>query len=187
VEKNKTRVNEGEGMAAEDGAPENQTSSAANGTAQVADAPESLEALQAQAKEYLEGWQRARAEFANYKKRVERDMKDTYQNASGDALKSILPIIDDFDRALANMPEELKDNPWVSGVSMIQRKFAKLLEDFGVTLIDPTGQPFDPNLHQAIGTDDVEGVASGHVTKTEQKGYAIGDNVLRPALVRVNQ
>lgn len=144
-----------------------------------------LEQLRAQANEYLEGWQRARAEFANYKKRIERDMKESYQNASADVLKDFLPILDDFERALANVPEELQGHPWISGVSMIHRKMNKLLEDYGVTIIEPTGQPFDPNLHEAVGMDDETEAASGTVTATMQKGYLVGERVLRPALVRV--
>jgi len=181
-----THNNSGDAAETTAAAPE-QESQTANAEATAEASSETVEKLQAQAKEYLEGWQRARAEFANYKKRVERDMKDTYQNAAGDVLKGVLPIIDDFDRALANVPEDLNGNSWVNGVSMIQKKLLKLLDDNGVTQFDPVGQPFDPNQHQAIGTDEVDGVASGVVTKTEQKGYAMGEQILRPALVRVNR
>ncbi|MFN8528973.1 MAG: nucleotide exchange factor GrpE [Anaerolineae bacterium] len=149
--------------------------------------PEQIEALQTQAIQFRDGWQRERAEFANFKRRVERDMKDTYSNASSDVLKGVLPIIDDFDRALANVPGDLQNHPWLQGVSAIQRKFIKLLDDFGVTVIDPAGEVFDPNLHQAIGTDSVDTVPSGHITKVELRGYVVGERVIRPALVRVNQ
>lgn len=142
-------------------------------------------AAQTQAQEYLEGWQRARAEFANYKKRVEREMKDSYGSAAGSVLKDILPVLDDFERAMSNVPEQLQDDPWVGGVGMILRKLNKVLEDYNVTVIDPTGQPFDPNRHEAIGTEDSSDVATGYVTATMQKGYVLGDRVLRPALVRV--
>lgn len=141
--------------------------------------------VQAQAQEYLEGWQRARAEFANYKKRVEREMKDSYGSAAGSVLKDILPVIDDFERAMNSIPESLQGDPWVGGVGMILRKLNKVLEDYDVTVIDPTGEPFDPNRHEAIGIDDSSDVATGHVTATVQKGYVLGDRVLRPALVRV--
>jgi molecular chaperone GrpE len=141
--------------------------------------------LQTQAQEYLEGWQRNRAEFANYKKRIEREMKDSYGNAAGSVIKDILPAIDDFERAMNNVPEALKDDKWVGGVGMVLRKFNKILEDYNVTTVDPVGEPFDPNRHEAIGMDDSEDVAAGHVTATMQKGYVLGDRVLRPALVRV--
>ena len=81
-----------------------------------------VDAAQAKAHEYLEGWQRARAEFANYKKRVEREMKDSHSNAAGNVLKDILPAIDDFERAMSHVPENLQADPWVGGVGMILRK-----------------------------------------------------------------
>ncbi len=146
---------------------------------------EMVDAAQAKAHEYLEGWQRARAEFANYKKRVEREMKDSHSNAAGSVLKDILPAIDDFERAMSHVPENLQNDPWVGGVGMILRKLNKVLDEYDVKVIDPTGEPFDPNLHEAIGTDDASDAKSGYVTVTMQKGYVLGDRVLRPALVRV--
>ena len=144
-----------------------------------------VDAAQVQAQEYLEGWQRARAEFANYKKRVERELKDSHSSAAGIVLKDILPVIDDFERAMSNVPENLQDDPWVGGVGMILRKLNKILDNYNVTVIDPTGEPFDPNRHEAIGMDDSTDMEAGHVTATMQKGYLLGDRVLRPALVRV--
>ncbi len=153
-------------------------------TAEVAIAPE-VAALQAEVQKYREGWQRERAEFANYQKRAERELKASQTTATGNAFKAVLPVLDDFERAMATMPAELQDNPWANGVGMILRKFYKVLEEGGVTIIDPTGQPFDPGRHEAIGTDDAPDVESGTVTATMQKGYLVGDRVLRPALVRV--
>lgn len=160
----------------------------AQGAAPVASddsAQAQLEAAQKQAQEYLEGWQRARAEFTNYKKRIERELQENREVSMGMALKSVLPIIDDFERALASVPADIKDNPWVSGVSMVQRKLYKMLEDNGVTSYDPVGEMFDPNRHEAIGRDDDGDAPSGQVTATMQRGYLMGDKVLRPALVRV--
>lgn len=143
-----------------------------------------LTELQKQVETFREGWQRERAEFANFKKRIEREKQELYQNATSDVLKSLLPILDDFDRAVDNLPEDLREHPWVDGVLGIQRKMLRLLEQFNITVVDPTGQPFDPNLHEALGTDESEAEA-GTVTATMQKGYLVGERVLRPALVRV--
>lgn len=143
------------------------------------------EAAQTQAQEYLEGWQRARAEFANYKKRVERELSDSKNTAAGSVLKDILPAIDDFERAMNHVPENLQDEPWVNGVGMILRKLNKVLDTYNVTVLDPTGEVFDPNRHEAISMEDSDDVPSGHVAVTMQKGYLLGDRVLRPALVRV--
>jgi molecular chaperone GrpE len=144
-----------------------------------------MAALEKQVKEYLEGWQRERSEFANYKKRVERDMKDLASSASAQTLMSLLPIIDDFERAFANIPAELENNAWTNGMQSIYRKFQKLLDEQGITAIDPTGELFDPTKHEAVGMEDSDSVESGHVTATLQKGYARGEKVLRPALVKV--
>jgi len=140
---------------------------------------------QKEAKINEDGWQRARAEFANYKKRNERERRELFQRAALDTLKSLLPIIDDFDRAFESVPEAFSEDPWIGGVSMIQRKFATLLEQYEVEAIDPTGGPFDPNLQQAIGAEDSDEVESGHVIETLQKGYRAGEHVLRLALVKV--
>ena len=140
---------------------------------------------QKEAKTNEDGWQRARAEFANYKKRTAKEQRSAFQRGQLDALSSLLTIIDDFDRAFASVPEAISEDPWISGVSMIQRKFATLLEQYEVEAIDPTGGPFDPNLHQAIGAEDSDEVESGHVISTLQKGYRAGEQVLRLALVKV--
>lgn len=140
---------------------------------------------QKEAKTNEDGWQRARAEFANYKKRMAKEQRSAFQRGQLDALISLLAIIDDFDRAFESVPGAISDDPWIGGVSMIQRKFATLLEQFEVKAIDPTGAAFDPNLHQAIGAEDSDEVESGCVIETLQKGYRAGDQVLRLALVKV--
>jgi len=125
------------------------------------------------------------ARVANDEKRIKRKRSEFQQRGSLDTLESLLPVIDDFDRAFENAPEDISDNPWVEGVEMIQRKFEKLLGKYQIEAIDPTGEPFDPDFHDAIGTDDSDKVESGHVTVTLQKGYRAGEHLLRPALVRV--
>lgn len=146
---------------------------------------EQLKAAQAQAQSYLEGWQRERADFANYKRRMETQLKDSAANARIDVLLNLLPIVDDFELAMSSVPEELQGNSWLNGIQLVQRKFQKLLEEHNVTGIDPVGQPFDPSRHEALMMDDGAEVESGTVTATLQKGYLHGEKVLRPARVRV--
>jgi molecular chaperone GrpE len=146
---------------------------------------QALGEAQKQARDYFEGWQRERADFSNYKKRAERDLMTMRFNAKIDTLKTFLPVLDDFERAMANLPDTTPSDSWLEGIRAIQRKLLKTLEDEGVQTIDPTGELFDPNLHEAIGQDSDSDVASGHVSATLQKGYICGDRVLRPALVRV--
>ncbi len=149
------------------------------------DASAELEKVRRDAQNNLEGWQRTLAEFQNYKRRTERETRESYQNASNDVLKSLLPIIDDFERAMTNVPEPLQAEPWLQGVTLIQRKFTHLLNEFNVTQIDPVGELFDPKRHEAIGVDESTEVESGHVSTVLQKGYVAGEQVLRPAIVKV--
>ncbi len=144
-----------------------------------------LTAALQEARKNLEGWQRARAEFANYKKRVERERVDVRENAVLDVVKALLPTIDDFERSIENVPEDLEDNAWVDGTIAIGRKLQRILEQYDIEPIDPVGQPFDPDYHQGLGIDEESDLESGHVSETLQRGYKKGDKVLRPALVRV--
>ncbi len=144
-----------------------------------------LEAARRKAQENLDGWQRERADFINYRKRAERDLREMQQTAAVETLLLLLPTLDDFERAMASVSDDLRQQPWLEGIAAIQRKLQKTLEDQGITAVDPVGEAFDPSRHEAVAVDAAAGVASGHVTATLQKGYLHGDRVLRPALVRV--
>jgi molecular chaperone GrpE len=144
-----------------------------------------LEAAKTQAAEYLDGWQRARADFANYKKRIEKEQAETYQNAAGRVIARYLDVLDDFDRAMKDQPTEGDGAQWAAGISLIYRKFQGILEAEGVTRIEAEGQPFDPQLHEAVTHEDSDDHASGHVIEVLRQGYKLGDRVIRPALVRV--
>jgi molecular chaperone GrpE len=143
-----------------------------------------LEEAQAKAAENLAGWQRSQAEFINYKNRVQRDRELDYAAMKGDIIKKVLPVLDDMERALANRPE---GDSWASGMELIARKFRSILEAEGLKRIEATGQPFDPNYHEAISSEPNEDVESGHVIEVVQNGYLLGDRVIRPAMVRVAQ
>lgn len=138
-----------------------------------------------QASEYLDGWQRARAELANYKKRVEQDRGNARQQASASLLTKLLPVLDDFERAFQALPEELSKAPWVEGVQLVQRKLQAVVEQEGVTVIETEGQSFDPNYHEAVTYEEADGYEEGQIIVEVQKGYKLEDRVLRPALVRV--
>jgi molecular chaperone GrpE len=145
---------------------------------------EQLEEAEAKIAENLDGWQRAQAEFINYKKRVERDREAEYHSMKGDVIKKLLPVLDDLERALENRPE---GEAWGNGVELIARKFHTLLEAEGVRQVEAQGQPFDPNFHEAISNEPSDEVESGHVIAVVQNGYTLGDRVIRPAVVRVAQ
>lgn len=140
---------------------------------------------EAKVAEHLDGWQRAQAEFVNYKNRVQRDQETMRALMKGDIIKKFLPALDDLERALHNRPTD--SGPWVSGIELIQKKLQTILESEGIKRIEAEGQLFDPNFHEAISHETAEGVESGHVIAVVQNGYTLGDRVIRPALVRVAQ
>ncbi len=135
--------------------------------------------------EYLEGWQRARAEFLNYKKRVERERQQRVQDAVSSIALKILPVVDDLERALKNRPTEGDAVEWAAGIELIYKKLQSILAAEGVTPMQAEGEMFDPNLHEAIAQMPSDGYESGQIIEVVQQGYMIGDRVLRPALVRV--
>ncbi len=144
-----------------------------------------LQEWQGKANEYLDGWQRSRAEFANYKKRIEREQAQVYQTAAGNILKRQLAVLDDLDRALANRPEDGDGAAWSQGIDLVYRKLVNILEGEGVKMMQVEGEFFDPNLHEAISSEDNPDFESGQIIEVLQKGYLLGERVLRPALVRV--
>jgi len=144
-----------------------------------------LEEWKVKSEEYLDGWQRARAEFANYKKRVERDQAQAYQMAAANIYKDFLDVLDDLERALKDRPEGDEVAVWASGIQLIYRKLLSLLEADGVTVMEAENQFFDPNIHEAISRQDNDDYESGQIIEGLKQGYCVGDKVLRPALVRV--
>ena len=160
---------------------------------EVAAEEEGLEALrneleQAHAKEaeYLDGWQRARAELSNARKRFQREQQQSYTNAKADVLCRLLPIVDDLERAFETLPDDLSGHGWVEGIRLVQCKAQGFLEQEGVVAIDAVGREFDPFLHQAVTHEPSDEVPEGHIIAQMQRGYSLGDRVLRPCMVRVS-
>jgi len=146
-----------------------------------------LEEEQAKAAEYLDGWQRARAELVNARKRWERESAQTYANALADSAARLLSVIDDFERAIRTMPNNLSGLTWIDGILLIYRKLQTILEQQGVVPIEAEpGTPFDPTYHQAVTHEPHDTYEAGTVVGEFQKGYKLGDRIVRPALVRVS-
>ena len=146
---------------------------------------EQLAAAQDKAAEYLDGWQRERAEFANARKRLEKRRIEAFNNASVDHAAKLLPLLDDFDRALLNVPAEIEANSWFEGIQLVRRKFQTIMEGLKVEVIEAVGQPFDPNFHEALSLKEVDDVESGIIVEELLIGYRLGDRVIRPSLVNV--
>jgi molecular chaperone GrpE len=144
-----------------------------------------LQIAEQRAAEAEAGWQRARADFANLKRRTEEERAEWATVAGDRLLVRVLDLADDFDLAVAHVPDDVQGTPWVEGIGAIDRKLRALLEVEGITSMAAEGQPFDPQTQQAISYEDTADVPDGTVIKVLQRGYTVGDRILRPALVAV--
>ena len=140
--------------------------------AQLQEAEAALARTREQAEENLRNWQRAAADFSNYKRRTEEDRRAADQFANAILLTRLLAVLDDFDRALDNVPEDAHES-WVEGVQLVERKLRGLLEAEGVTPIEAIGQPFDPNLHEAVVHQDTTEAPDNTVIGEVQRGYLL--------------
>ena len=136
------------------------------------------------AEQYLASWQRCQADFANYKKRSEQDKRDIAECASGALICSLLPVMDDLERAFASMPAELDESNWTEGIRLIYNKLRAILEAQGLACIEARGGDFDPRLHEAVMQQEGE---EGMVIEETQKGYKFKERVIRPSLVVVGK
>lgn len=134
--------------------------------------------------ENLYNWQRSAADFANFKRRTEEERALAGQFSTALLIGKLLAVLDDFDRALESVPPEAED-PWIEGVKLVERKLRNVLESEGVTPIEAVGQPFDPNLHEAVAHEDTAEHPDNTVIGEAQRGYRLHDRVIRPSLVRV--
>ncbi len=130
----------------------------------------------------LAGWQRAQADYVNYKRRSEQEKEEISQFANAILVLNLLPILDDWERALASVPDDQADLNWIEGIRLIERKLRGVLEAQGLSPIEAMGQPFDPNLHEAAMQGKGE---EGIVVEELQKGYKFRDRVIRPSKVVV--
>ncbi len=144
-----------------------------------------LQQAQDQAKSFFDGWQRERADFANYKRRVDRDQQTLSQNITGEVVKKYLTVVDDLERALKTRPTEGPAAAWSNGIELMLRKLQTILDAEGVKRMPAEKEQFNPARHEAISYEESPDHESGQIIEVVQQGYTIGDRVLRPALVRV--
>jgi len=144
-----------------------------------------LEEARRQSEEYLDQWRRTAAEFSNYRKRVEKEQAEFASQANARLIGRFLAVLDDFERAFVTVPEGLLGLTWIEGLALIYRKMQLILEGEGLEALETIGKEFDPLEHEAVTYEAVEGYEDGQVIGEVQKGYRLGDRVLRPALVRV--
>ena len=130
-------------------------------------------------------YKRQLAEFENFRNRTEKEKSQMFDAGAGNVLTKILPVVDNFERGLAQVPEDKKDDPLVQGFDMIYKQLLKTLEDMDVKPIEALGKEFDPNLHNAVMQVESEEYEEGIVAQELQKGYTYHDTVIRHSMVAV--
>ncbi len=139
----------------------------------------------AQIEELQDRLRRQMAEFDNFRKRTEKEKASMYEIGARDIIEKILPVLDNFERGLAAVPEDEKGSSFAEGIEKIYRQFVKTLEDAGVEAIEAVGQTFDPNLHNAVMHIDDEQYGENEVSQELQKGYRYRGTVVRHSMVQV--
>lgn len=144
-----------------------------------------LEAALLERDEQIAAHQRTAADFANFRRRTAEEREREVGLASEALLLKTLAVVDDLDRALASLPEELKSEPWVEGIAAIHRKLLAVMESEAARPYESIGQPFDPREHEAVAQVPSSGKPPGEVLQEHRKGWKIRDRILRPAVVSV--
>ncbi len=143
-----------------------------------------LAEARARSEEHLYNWQRSAADFANFKRRTDEERASVGQFSTAVLIGKLLTVLDDFDRALESVPPDAHD-AWIEGVKLVERKLRSVLESEGVSPIEAVGQPFDPNLHEAVVHEPTADQPDNQVIGELQRVYRLHDRVIRPSLVRV--
>ncbi len=146
-----------------------------------------LEETQAQRDEYLAGWQRAKADFLNYKKEEISRLRELEEYRRAALLRDLLPVLDSLERAERELPEDIKTQTVAQGFLQIAKQLKDFLKNQGVEEIQAGGAAFHPALHEAIEETEAEGRAQGTVLEVLEKGYMFGGKLLRPAKVKITK
>ncbi len=135
----------------------------------------------------MEGWQRAQADYANLKRRAEEDIIKTAKFASGDLIKKILPVLDNFQRAFNHVPAGQTNSDWIKGIKQVEVQLENVLKEEGLEKIDCVGKDLNPEEAEAIGFDQNPKFKEDQISEIIQEGYKLKDKVIRPAKVKVNK
>lgn len=146
-----------------------------------------IELLQTEIAQLKDSLARSQAEFANYRRRQTQELESMIKFASGQTINTILPVIDNLQRAFTHIPEDIKDNTWVNGVIAIEKQFIQTLEKLGLKKIVTVGEKADPNFHEVISTADQPGTEKDTIINELEAGYTLNDKVLRVAKVIVQK
>ncbi len=147
---------------------------------------EQIDELNEKVAELTEDVKRERADFMNYKRRMELDRMQIMQTAKSEIVTDLLGVFDDLERALSVAPKDIADHPWVKGVEQVHKQVQTKLSSLGVERIDCVNQPFNPELHEAVGFEGGEG-EDEVVVEELRPGYRLGESMLRPSMVKVGK
>ena len=153
--------------------------------ARIEELQRELESARQRGDENLRSWQRAAADFANFRRRTEDERSELTQFSNAVLIGKLLSVLDDFDRALESVPPDLAGLSWVEGIWLVERKLRAILESEGVTPIEALGTQFDPNIHEAVLHEETTEHPDNEVTGELQRGYRLRDRIIRPTLVKV--
>jgi molecular chaperone GrpE len=144
-----------------------------------------LKELEQKIGELTEALQRERADAINIRNRHDGQIKELRNIVKAGVVKDLLPVIDNFERALSHVPKELKNDDYIKGVQGVARQFEKTLDDIGVKRIKTVGEPFNPNLHEAVSVEGEDDGGKEIISEELQAGYTLGNEVIRHAMVKV--
>lgn len=144
-----------------------------------------LEKAESSSKDYLDKLQRSMAEFDNFRKRTNVEKASMYENGSRDTIEKLLPILDNFERAILSTPEEDKNSAMFKGIDMIFNQMVETFKNMGVEEVAGVGEIFDPNIHNAVLHIDDDSFGENVVAEVMQKGYKYKDKIIRPSMVKV--
>ncbi len=157
-----------------------------SGRGSIARLQAQVDALNAEKASLFDQLLRRQAEFENYRKRIERERSEIYQRGRDDVLLQFLPVVDNFERALSSLEKSEGDAEALrDGVELIHKQFIDALSKFGLKAVEAVGQAFDPHVHEAVTTEATDKHKENTVIEEFQRGYKIGDRLLRPAKVKV--
>ncbi len=146
---------------------------------------ENLEKAEQTAKDYLDRLQRTMAEFDNFRKRTNVEKNSMFENGAMSSIEKLLPILDNFERAISSTTEEDKENPMFKGIEMIYNQMKEAFKNMGVEEIEGIGTEFNPNIHNAVLHIEDESLEPNTIAEVLQKGYKYKEKVLRPSMVKV--
>lgn len=144
-----------------------------------------LEKAESSSKDYLDKLQRSMAEFDNFRKRTNLEKASMYENGARDTIEKLLPILDNFERAILSTPEEDKSSAMFKGIDMIFNQMVETFKNMGVEEVAGVGETFDPNIHNAVLHIDDDSFGENVVAEVMQKGYKYKDKIIRPSMVKV--